>query len=279
MKKRTEEKKRQRRNQLLHKKKLTLTLYTVTRLLVFAILLRALIGGQYESVYTCLLTLLLLMLPAMIERRLGVRLPTGLEVTLICFIFAAEILGELACFYVTVPFWDKAMHTVSGFIYAAVGYSMADVINRNKKISVELSPIFLALVAFCFSMTIGALWEIFEFAVDNIFTRDMQKDRVISQITSVALDPTNRNIPITISGITDVTVNGESLGLGGYLDIGLYDTMEDLIVNLIGALVFSVIGFFHQKHNRNSKIAELFLLQVDDETTQQEPKAEERTDI
>ena len=113
-------------------------------------------------------------------------------------------------------------------------------------------------------MTIGAVWEIFEFSMDNLFHKDMQKDTVIQQITSVALDPTNRNIPITISNIQDVVVNGESLGLGGYLDIGLYDTMGDLIVNLIGAVVFSVIGYFQQKHRKKSVVTQLFVPQVDE---------------
>ena len=235
---------RQEKLRLQKKSKLTLIVYAVIRLIVVGVLVRSAFNGQIESVYTCL--------------------PAGLEITVVVFIFAAEILGEIACFYVTVPFWDKALHTTSGFIYAAVGYSMADVLNRHKKVSFELSPLFLALVAFCFSMTIGALWEIFEFSVDNLFHKDMQKDTVIQQITSVALDPTNRNIPITISNIQDVVVNGESLGLGGYLDIGLYDTMGDLIVNLIGAVVFSVIGYFHQKHRKKSVVTQLFVPQVDE---------------
>lgn len=255
---------RQEKLRLQKKSKLTLIVYAVIRLIVVGVLVRSAFNGQIESVYTCLLTLVLLLLPSILERKLGVRLPAGLEITVVVFIFAAEILGEITCFYVTVPFWDKALHTTSGFIYAAVGYSMADVLNRHKKVSFELSPLFLALVAFCFSMTIGALWEIFEFSVDNLFHKDMQKDTVIQQITSVALDPTNRNIPITISNIQDVVVNGESLGLGGYLDIGLYDTMGDLIVNLIGAVVFSVIGYFHQKHRKKSVVTQLFVPQVDE---------------
>lgn len=255
---------RQEKLRLQKKSKLTLIVYAVIRLIVVGVLVRSAFNGQIESVYTCLLTLVLLLLPSILERKLGVRLPAGLEITVVVFIFTAEILGEIACFYVTVPFWDKALHTTSGFIYAAVGYSMADVLNRHKKVSFELSPLFLALVAFCFSMTIGALWEIFEFSVDNLFHKDMQKDTVIQQITSVALDPTNRNIPITISNIQDVVVNGESLGLGGYLDIGLYDTMGDLIVNLIGAVVFSVIGYFHQKHRKKSVVTQLFVPQVDE---------------
>lgn len=259
---------------LKSKSRLTLATYAVVRLLVLGVLIRSLIGGQFESVYICFLTLFLLLLPSLIERQLGVRLPTGLEVTIVVFIFAAEILGELACFYVTVPFWDKALHTISGFIYAAVGYSMVDVLNRHRRVSFEMSPIFLAVVAFCFSMTIGALWEIFEFSVDQLLVKDMQKDRIVHQITSVALDPTNRNIPVTISGITDVMVNGVPLGLGGYLDIGLIDTMEDLIVNLIGALVFSVIGFFQQKHRKKSRVTELFVVQVDDDQKKTEIQEE-----
>lgn len=243
---------------LKRKSRATLVTYAVIRLLIVAVMIRSITAGNSENAYTCLLSLFLLYLPSIIERKLEMRLPTALEITVVVFIFASEILGEIACFYVTVPFWDKAMHTVSGFIYAAVGYSMADILNRDHRISFQLSPVFLAVVAFCFSMTIGALWEIFEFSVDTLFQKDMQKDTVLHEITSVALDPTRSNIPITISGIRDTVVNGESLGLGGYLDIGLHDTMQDLIVNMIGALVFSVGGFFQQKRKKRSKMAEYF---------------------
>lgn len=261
--KRTRKEKRALRKQdiqrrLKRKSRATLITYAVIRVLILAVMIRALVAGRMENVFTCLLSLLLLYLPSIIERKLEMRLPTALEITVIVFIFASEILGEIACFYVTVPFWDKAMHTVSGFIYAAVGYSMADILNRDHRISFQLSPVFLAVVAFCFSMTIGALWEIFEFSVDTLFQKDMQKDTVLHEITSVALDPTRSNIPITISGIRDTVVNGQSLGLGGYLDIGLHDTMQDLIVNMIGALVFSVGGFFQQKRKKRSKMAEYF---------------------
>ena len=217
------------------KSRLTVVTYTVVRLLVVLVLVRSIFTGQLESVFTCLLTLFLLFLPAIVSRKLHMQLPTGLEITVILFIFAAEIL------------------------------------NRDRRTKFELSPIFLALVAFCFSMTIGALWEIFEFSVDRLFMKDMQKDTIVHAITSVTLDPTNSNIPITISGINDVVVNGESLGLGGYLDIGLIDTMGDLIVNLIGALVFSVIGFFHQKSKHRSKVAEMFV-----PTVQEEENSDER---
>lgn len=115
----------------------------------------------------------------------------------------------------------------------------------------SFSPIYVALVAFCFSMTIGVLWEFFEFGMDRLFMMDMQKDTIVHSITSVMLDPTNKNIPVTIGDITSVTVNGQELGFGGYLDIGLYDTMEDLFVNFIGGAGFQLHRvFLHQAARR-----------------------------
>ena len=117
----------------------------------------------------------------------------------------------------------------------------------------------MALAAFCFSMTVGVLWEFFEFGMDRVFHLDMQKDTVVQSITSVMLDPTNSNTPITIDGIHSVAVNGTDLGFDGYLDIGLYDTMEDLFVNFIGAVTFSVIGYFYIKHRGKGKLAQAFI--------------------
>ena len=237
----------------------TIAVYTIVRLLVSAIMIHAIIEGNYENMFTCILTLILLMLPVLVEHKFGIDIPSALEITLVLFIFAAEILGEMQSYYVNVPHWDTILHTISGFIYAAVGFAMVDILNKNKRISFNLSPLCLAFVAFCFSMTIGALWEIFEFSIDTLFNKDMQKDTIVHHITSVMLDPTRSNIPITISGINEVYLNGEALGLGGYLDIGLIDTMKDLIVNLIGAVVFSIIGYFHVKNRGKSKIAKMFV--------------------
>ena len=122
----------------------------------------------------------------------------------------------------------------------------------------------MAIAAFCFAMTVGVLWEFVEFAADRIFLLDMQKDTVVHTISSVMLDETNRNIPIVIQDIQATAVNGVDLGLGGYLDIGLYDTMEDLFVSFVGAVTFSVIGYFHQKHRKKSVVTQLFVPQVDE---------------
>ena len=235
------------------------TVYLVLRLIVLATLVSSVIRGEYESAFICLLVLVLFMLPFFIQQNFGIELPSTLEIIILLFIFAAEILGELECYFITFPYWDSMLHTTTGFLCAATGFALIDILNRNSRIKFELSPIYVALAAFCFSMTVGVLWEFFEFGMDRIFHMDMQKDTVVSSITSVMLDPTNKNIPVTIDGITSVTVNGQELGFGGYLDIGLYDTMEDLFVNFIGALTFSVFGYFYIKHRGKGRIAKAFI--------------------
>ena len=247
--------------------KTTLTVYLVLRGLIILIMVRAVLRGNYESVFLCALSLVLLILPSILQKRLYITLPSTLEIVILLFIFAAEILGELASFYVRVPNWDTMLHTVNGFLCAAVGFALVDMINRNECFSLKLSPVYLAIVAFCFSMTVGVLWEFFEFAADRFIGLDMQKDTVLSAIGSVALDPTMSNKVVRVKDIADVIIvhsdgSRQTLGLGGYLDVGLFDTMKDLFVNFIGAVVFSVIGYFYVKQEGKSKFASRFIPRV-----------------
>lgn len=229
--------------------------YAILRLIVIGVMFFQLYYRNFESVFVCILTLLLLIVPSFVQVTLKIEFPTVLEIILLLFIFAAEILGEIQEFYIIFPFWDTVLHTLNGFLMAAIGLSMVDLLNKNDRMIFSLSPLFAAIVAFCFSMTIGVVWEIFEFSMDQIFALDMQKDTVIHQISSVTLDPTGGNTPQIISGIDEAMVQGKTLGLGGYLDIGLIDTMYDLIVNLVGAAIFSIIGFFYVKKQGKSLIA------------------------
>ena len=246
--------------------------YLVLRLIVRASLVSAILRQEYESAIVCVLVLFLLMLPFFIQKNFGICLPSTLEIIILLFIFAAEILGELQSYFIQYPYWDTMLHTTNGFLCAAVGFSLIDILNRDAKIKFTLSPVYVALAAFCFSMTIGVLWEFFEFGMDRLFHMDMQKDTIVHTISSVMLDPTNSNIPITIDGITSVAVNGRDLGFTGYLDIGLYDTMEDLFVNFIGATVFSVIGYFYLKHRGEGKFAKAFIPTI--EETNKEPDSD-----
>lgn len=246
--------------------------YVVLRLIVVAELVLSILRGEYESAFICLLVLILFILPFFIQQNFGIQLPTTLEIIILLFIFAAEILGELEGYFITYPNWDTMLHTTTGFLCAATGFALIDILNRNSRIKFHLSPIYVALAAFCFSMTVGVLWEFFEFGMDRLFHLDMQKDTVVQSITSVMLDPTNSNTPITIDGIHSVAVNGNDLGFDGYLDIGLYDTMEDLFVNFIGAVTFSVIGYFYIKHRGKGKLARAFIPTLS-EQEEQDPAA------
>lgn len=243
------------------------TVYMVLRLIVLATLVSSILRGEYESAFICLLVLALFMLPFFIQQNFGIELPSTLEIIILLFIFAAEILGELKCYFITFSHWDSMLHTTTGFLCAATGFALIDILNRNSRIKFQLSPIYVALTAFCFSMTVGVLWEFFEFGMDRLFLMDMQKDTVVQSITSVMLDPSNSNIPVTIDGITSVAVNGQELGFNGYLDIGLYDTMKDLFVNFVGAVVFSTIGYFYIKRRGQGKLAKAFIPTITEKDT------------
>lgn len=243
----------------LREHKSSAIVYFTLRALVIIMLVLQLLNRNYENVFLCILTLLLLVIPSLAQITFKVELPTALEIIILVFIFSAEILGEISEFYLVFPFWDTVLHTLNGFLAAAIGFTLVDLLNRSDRTVFSLSPLFTAIVAFCFSMTIGVVWEFFEFGMDMIMELDMQKDTVIHTIRSVMLDPGGHNVPYAIQNITDVAVNGQSLGLGGYLDIGLLDTMQDLIVNFIGAAVFSVLGFFYVKSRGKGKVAGSFI--------------------
>lgn len=252
--------------------KVTFAVYLILRGIVIAAMLLSLVRRDYENLFYCTLSLILFLAPAFVERNLGIRLPSTMEVIILLFIFAAEILGEMSSFYVKYAFWDTMLHTLNGFLCAAVGFSLVDILNRNQKVRFNLSPLFLAIVAFCFSMTVGVLWEFFECGADLLLHTDMQKDTVLHSISSVALDSTKSNTPVHINDITSVTVNGAALPVDGYLDIGLYDTMKDLFVNFIGAVVFSTIGYFYIKHRGKGKLAKAFIPTITEESTDTPPE-------
>ncbi len=255
--------------------KSTFVVYTILRVFVIASMVLSVLRGDFENVFVYALALLLFLAPAVLERKLKIELPSTFEIIILLFIFSAEVLGEIHSFYVRIPHWDTMLHTMNGFLFAAVGFSLLDMINRNPNMKFQLTPFYLALVAFCFSMTIGVLWEFFEFGCDMFLEKDMQKDYIINAFSSVKLDPTNTNIPIRVEGITDVIVNGESLGLGGYLDIGLIDTMKDLLVNFVGAVVFSVIGFFYVKSRGKGKFASRFIPVLEENDADEDVKSSE----
>ncbi|MGM9878412.1 MAG: hypothetical protein ACI31R_00050 [Bacilli bacterium] len=246
-------------------KRSSLVVYTVLRVLVIVCMILQILKGNFENALLCLLSLLLLLVPFFIQKNFKITLPNTLEIIILLFIFSAEILGEIQNFYGIFPFWDTMLHTINGFLAAAVGFSLINLLNKNSE-KFNLSPVYLCLVAFCFSMTIGVLWEFFEFASDKVLSIDMQKDRVVDKISSVELDPEKNNNPIVIKDIGyTIIYNNEGKELAkisnGYLDIGINDTMKDLIVNFIGAVVFSSLGYFYLISNGKNKFVTNFVPQ------------------
>ena len=231
---------------------------------VILIFIEQLILNEIQGCIIRFLVLLLFCVPSFIERHWNLEIPDALESVVLLFVFSSVILGEIVCCYQRIPIWDSLLHLTAGFISAAIGFSLFDILNRSEVIKIKLSPMFLVIMAFCFSMTIGVIWEFFEYFMDTLFNLDMQKDTIVHTINTVSLDKTVSNTVVSIEDIESVYINGENLSLGGYLDIGLVDTMKDLFINFVGALAFSFIGFFYAKGR--CRFARAFILKMKEDS-------------
>ena len=237
-------------------------LYSILRILVIFMMIRCFILSEYENVALCVLSLVLFLVPALAEEGLNIRIPVFFESIIYIFIYSAWILGEIQNYYVLIPGWDTMLHTMNGFLCAAVGFSLVDLLNHKSK-DVHLSPMYITIVAFCFSMTVGVMWEFIEYFCDSFFYLDMQKDTIIRNIGTVKLTGELQfipNIEKTVMYLADgrtVTVNG------GYLDVGINDTMKDLFVNLIGAIAFSIIGYNYIAKRPDTSIAPAFQIRYE----------------
>lgn len=248
----------------LEKEPVLLFVYFLLRFSVIAVLVLQCLNGNYYNVFLCVLTLILLTIPSIIEHRLKIEIPNTLEIIVIVMVFSAEILGEISSYYTKYPGWDTALHTLTGFLTAAVGFSIVELMNRSSR-NLSLSPFFVCLFSFCFSMMIGVLWEFFECMMDYFFFLDMQKDSIVNSIHSVTLDPENLGRVVHVWDVENVSVNGAPLPIGGYLDIGLYDTMKDLAVTFIGSVTYSLFGFFYLTGKSKGHFFRKFILTWDDE--------------
>ncbi len=210
----TESGEQPRRSSTIHRR-LTLALQAVIALgLAFEVY-----EGQWLNVAAVSGILLLTVLPALVAKRLEVFVPAEFELLTIAFVFAAVFLGEMRDFYGRIWWWDIALHTTSGGLLGIFGFLLVYVLNANPRIDLDMKPGFVAFFAFCFAVSIGAVWEIFEFAMDQVFGMNMQKPMF----------------------------GDES---------GLTDTMWDLIVDAVGAVVIATAGYYHMRHKIRSIIAD-----------------------
>ena len=245
-------------------KRINLVVYLVLRFFVILCMVDQGFRGNWNNVVLCLATLILFIMPSILSKKFKVDLPNTLEIIVYLFIFSSTILGEIQNFYGVFAHWDTMLHTLNGFLCAAIGFSLVDILNNHDNFHITMTPGFVALVAFSFSMTIGVMWEFGEFAVDKYLVKDMQKDRIVNRISSVKINENNENEPIIIEDINKIEIysnNNKDIYTieGGYLELGLIDTMKDLFVNFIGAIIYSILGYLYIKNRDEYKFAERFI--------------------
>lgn len=201
--------------------------YTAIRLIVAPSASQAGEFDKQRSDYSlmllqCMLGIVVMMLPSIIEHKWSIPIPNFIYIMYYIFLYCAVFLGEVFSFYYRVAHWDTILHVFSGAMLGALGFILVSLLNEHARKSVQLSPFFVALFAFCFALAMGAVWEIYEFTVDSLMQLNMQKY-------------------LTEAG--EVLVGREAL----------MDTMEDIISDALAALGVSVIGFFQLRNEQKKK--------------------------
>src|SRR5690554_3053720 len=140
------------------------------------------LNAQWEIFLSAILTLMIFLLPTILAKRAKISIPAPMQIIILLFIFASMYLGEVQQYFRRYTWWDSMLHTVSAFLLGYIGFLLIYTLNKDRNIHIKLSPFFIALFTFCFAMTVGVTWEIFEFLVDGIFGADMQKSRNLEEV-------------------------------------------------------------------------------------------------
>lgn len=246
---------------------LNIIIYILLRLIFILAGIVSVSNADYLTALQCFLALFIFILPAIIDKKFNIDIPNALEISIIIFTFMTVLGGELGHFYAQYPLWDKMTHTFSGFMIAAIGVALIDLLNKRKIAVSNLSPFFMVFFAFCFALTVGVMWEFLEFAVDKFSgATDMQADYFVSSFASKIAGGPKNPTPVIVKNIENVVINfkdgREALVLPGYIDIGNKDTMYDLMVGSIGAFAFCLVEFIvvTKKKVRMQKIADSYLI-------------------
>ena len=173
----------------------------------------------------CTLAIVVMFLPSIIQKKFNLAIPSYMFVLYFIFLYCAVYLGEVRNFYYSVPHWDTILHTFSGAMLGALGFTIAELLSDSPHRKVELSPFFIAFFGFCFAVAAGAVWEIYEYTIDSIMKLNMQK----------------------------YAFEDGTLKLGR---AALNDTMKDIIVDVIGALAMAVIGYIFKKRSEKKRLAQ-----------------------
>ena len=241
-------------------------LYVVTRMIFILVGVVSALFEDYLTAFLCAIALVFFLLPTFLYNKFNIKVPSALEISAVLFTFMCVVGGEIGHLYAQFPLWDKILHTFSGFLIAAIGLAFMDFFTKRKSSVFRLTPFFAVFFAFFFALGVEVIWEVFEYAVDT-FTgvTDMQADYYINYFTSKKAGGETNPVPIVVGGIKDVIITfedgREALVLPGYIDVGIADTMHDLIVGAAGALLFCAIEFIAlvKRDKRMQKISESFV--------------------
>ena len=240
------------------KNKFALFVFLIIWSLTFIAFINTIIIGDWVKIGLSFAALMFYLIPSFVSCRFKLCLPATLEITFYLFVFASLVLGEIFAFYGPFPFWDIILHLLSGFVIASIGLSIVKIINKGEK-----SRLFTLLFAFCFSMTLGTMWECLEFTFDMTARTDAQKDAHVRQISTITLQRDGGNRPVRLDNIekTDIYLqNGEIITIDeGFLDIGIMDTMKDILVNMAGATLFCIMGVSYLKNSKKDTIVKKFI--------------------
>ncbi|MDO4567683.1 MAG: hypothetical protein Q4B99_01855 [Clostridia bacterium] len=189
--------------------------------------------GTAQQVALSLVSVLLFALTYSVEWLFRLQMSSAMEI--MCMVFCiGPLAGSVYKLYFVFEPFDKLLHTFSGFLGAAIGFGVPDLLDSENR---SHSRLLKCVSAFCVAMTFAGLWEFLEYAGDRLLGTDMQNDTIVTEFSSYLLGG-DLNTPPTISGIDEVVINGELVLTGGYIDIGIIDTMRDMLVCAVGSLAF-----------------------------------------
>ena len=215
-------------------------------ILVIEVLAFGVYYDNYNIVYISLITIVIYTILEILEILGKIRMSWWFKFLVFLFVFGAEILGEVFNFYSLIPTWDNVLHFIFGFLSSCFGFSMIKNF-KNLYNSFKSLPIVYLIIVICFSVTLGVVWEFFEYRMDRTFKFDMQKDTLIDNISSISFNSDGNNA-LCLDDIlyTEIVFDGGTLRIdNGYLDIGLVDTISDMKINMIGSFTFGIFGVLY----------------------------------
>lgn len=263
--------------------KVLVFIYLITVVLTIISMFKEIESKNIKNVIVCFLSLFLLSVPFIVDKFKKVKFPPVLKITFILFVFSTIVLGEVNDFYELIPIWDDILHIVQGFFIASIGFSLMYMLfkkkvesndrdknknsDKNKKINkdrIRFEKGLIVLFSFCLSISVGVVWEVGEYITDCNMNVDMQKDKYINEFNSILLNPKKDNEVMVVDKIGYTTIYDEYgkriVTFNGYLDVGLHDTMDDLIDTLVGSLLFGVIGYLYLSNRERYRFVEMFFI-------------------